>query len=70
VYHTDLGEWQEFLPPAGFERNDMFMTEMRHFISVLKGESLPLCTLEDGVSALVLALAAHESHRHTKMVKL
>jgi len=48
----------------------MFMAEMRHFISVLKGESLPLCTLEDGVSALVLALAAQESHQHTKMVKL
>jgi hypothetical protein len=31
---------------------------------------LPLCTLEDGVSALVLALAAHESNQHTKMVKL
>jgi predicted dehydrogenase len=70
VYQTECGDWQEFLPPAGFERNDMFMTEMRHFISVLKGESLPLCTLEDGVSALVLALAAHESNQHTKMVKL
>ena len=70
VFQTEFGEWQEFLPPAGFERNDMYITEMRHFISVLKGESLPLCTLEDGVSALVLALAAHESQQHTKMVRL
>ena len=70
VYQTECGEWQEFNPPVGFERNDIFMAEMRHFISVLKGESSPLCTLEDGVSALVLALAAHESHQDTKIVKL
>lgn len=49
---------QEFYPPEGFERNTMFMDELRHFQDVVQGKSLPACTLEDGKMALRLALAA------------
>lgn len=50
-------------PPAGFERNSMFMDQMRHFVAVVHGEVEPLCTLEDGVRALQIALAALDSAR-------
>jgi predicted dehydrogenase len=52
---------QESLPPAGFERNDMFLDEMRHFIEVVKGDAEPECTLQDGQRALEIALAALRS---------
>ena len=42
-------------------RNPMFLEEMWHFLQVLRGEEMPLCTLEDGVHALELALAALRS---------
>ncbi len=48
-------------PPAGFERNTLFMDEMRHFLSVARGEAQPICTLEDGLQALRLAFAVHRS---------
>ena len=54
-------EWQEYPPPANFERNDLFLDQMRHFLAVARGETAPLCTLEDGIKALELALAARRS---------
>ena len=53
--------WETFLVPEGFERNWLFLDEMRHFIAVAKGQAQPLCSLEDGIYALKLALAASQS---------
>jgi predicted dehydrogenase len=53
--------WQRFPLPAGFERNDLFLAEMRHFLQVASGQVEPFCNLQDGVAALRLALAAHEA---------
>ncbi|MFZ5807986.1 MAG: Gfo/Idh/MocA family protein [Chloroflexota bacterium] len=52
---------QQFHLAPGFERNDMFLAEMRHFVEVVQGKSQPACTLEDGIFALQLALAAKQS---------
>ena len=61
LYRAAVGEWETFLAPQGFERNDLFLEEMRHFLAVVRGEAQPACTLGDGVRALELALAAHQS---------
>ncbi|HEX9892354.1 MAG TPA: Gfo/Idh/MocA family oxidoreductase, partial [Gemmatimonadales bacterium] len=55
------GAWREQPPPAGFERNTMFLEEMRHFIAVVRGEAGPRCTLGDGIRALEIALAVRRS---------
>jgi predicted dehydrogenase len=55
------GEWQEQPAPQGFERNTMFLDEMRHFLAVVRGEEPPLCTLEDGIRAVEIALAVRHS---------
>ncbi len=55
---------------ADFERNWMFLEQVRHFIAVARGEAQPVCTLQDGVRALRLALAALESafmHRNVQV---
>jgi predicted dehydrogenase len=44
-----------------FERNDLFIAEMRHFINVVKGTEQPVCTLADGIRALELSLVAIRS---------
>ncbi|MFZ6026480.1 MAG: Gfo/Idh/MocA family protein [Chloroflexota bacterium] len=53
------GDWQRFPAPADFDRNVMFLDQMRHFRAVCRGEAEPLCSLDDGIAALELALAVH-----------
>lgn len=55
--------------PDGFERNQLFAAQMRHFVETARGESDPLCTLADGVQALRLALAAQESQKSGCVIK-
>jgi predicted dehydrogenase len=60
---------ESFSPPEGFERNQLFVAQTRHFIGVVRGESEPVCSLEDGAMALRLALAAYESQKTGHRVK-
>lgn len=62
--------WEAFPVPAGFERNDLFLAEMRHFLAVARGSEKSVCTLQDGVRALRLALGAHESAQTQRMISL
>jgi len=70
LFQAERGEWQEYHPPQGFERNDMFLAQMHHFLSVARGEQTPDCTLRDGIRALRLALAAHESDKTGRVINL
>lgn len=40
---------RRWTPPPGFERNDLFVAEMEHFIQVVDGATPPACSLEDGI---------------------
>lgn len=44
--------------PPGWERNQMFLDEMRHFLAVVQGREAPRCSLHDGIRALTLTLDA------------
>jgi predicted dehydrogenase len=61
---------EQYAPPEGFERNTMFLDQMRHFIAVVRGEVEPLCTLEDGRLALQMAIAARESGQSGRLVHI
>jgi predicted dehydrogenase len=61
---------ETFSPPEGFERNQLFVSQMRHFVETARGESEPICTLEDGIIALRLALAAYTSQKSKETVRL
>src|SRR5262249_25320369 len=45
-------------PPDGFERNTMFLAEMRHFLACVRGVAVPACTLADGRAALEAVMQA------------
>jgi predicted dehydrogenase len=68
MYCADTKILEEALPPAGFDRNRLFMDEMGHFLAVVKGQETPVCTLEDGVAALKMAEAVHRSSSEQTMV--
>jgi predicted dehydrogenase len=57
IFRTATEDWETALPPEGFDRNDLFLEEMRHFIRMAKGEEEPICTLEDGIRTQQLVQA-------------
>ena len=59
-----------YAPPEGFERNQLFLAQTRHFVETALGESEPRCTLADGARALRLALAAQESQKSGRVIHL
>jgi predicted dehydrogenase len=70
VYRVSDQLWEVFPPPAGFERNDMFLDQMSHFLAVARAESQPVCSLQDGVRALELALLALESAQQGRTLQV
>jgi len=65
---TPQGE-QRFPAPDGFERNNMFMDEMAHFIELAAGKTPSRCTFEDGKKALELAWGILQSgHYHQRVI--
>jgi predicted dehydrogenase len=69
LYRASQKTWETFSPPDGFDRDRLFLEQIRHFIAVAHGETQPLCTLADGIRALKLALAAHASQDGGRVVR-
>ena len=69
VFRAD-GELQEQWDGTDFQRNDMFVGQMRHFLACVSGESSPKVNLRDGMQSLRLALAAKASMASNSIVYL
>jgi predicted dehydrogenase len=70
LYPADTQTWEEVQPPAGFERNALFLDEMAHFIRVARHEEAPVCTLQDGVAALKITSAVYQSMKEARFIQL
>ncbi len=64
------GEWEAYPLPENWERNVMFLEQMKHFVAVVRGKADPACTLEDGVRVQRLAEAIHASNNTRQLVDL
>ena len=63
------GEQEKVFPaPKSYDRNSMFLDEMKHFIQVVDGEAEPLCSYPDGIKALQLSWAILQSGRYHQRV--
>ena len=61
---------ESFSLPDGFERNQLFLAQTRHFLEVVRGEAEPVCSLEDGIQALRLALTAYLSQQTGQRIRI
>jgi predicted dehydrogenase len=66
----DQGRLVEERSFAGFQRNQLFVDEHKHFMACLDGKEEPLVSLRDGAQSLRMALAAKESLATGKVVEL
>jgi predicted dehydrogenase len=53
-----------------FERNHLFLDEMRHFLACLEGVETPRVSIRDGARSLMIALAAKQSMATGQVVDL
>jgi predicted dehydrogenase len=68
VFDAGKEAWESFPPPPDFERNQMFLAEMAHFLRVAQGQEISSCNLQDGLKSLALTLAVYESARSGRLV--
>jgi predicted dehydrogenase len=61
---TELSEF------ARFDRNDMFMEEMKHFVACVRRTAAPVVSIAEGAGSLRVALAARESMDSRAVVAL
>jgi len=70
LYRASASAWEDFPLPAGWERNTMFLDEMRHFLAVVRGEAQPACNLDDGVRVMLMIEAVRRSSRFGRVISL
>jgi predicted dehydrogenase len=61
LFTAASGQWQASPPPVGFERNSMFLDEMRHFLACIHGDASSRCDLADAIASLLVAHEAREA---------
>ena len=69
LYKVESKNWEIYEPLPDFERNQMFLDQMRHFLDVITGKAAPCCTLDDGVRVLELALAVKQSQNMGQLIQ-
>ncbi|MEA3351626.1 MAG: Gfo/Idh/MocA family oxidoreductase [Chloroflexota bacterium] len=69
VFRASVGKWIPNTLAEGFERNDLFRDQMKHFLAVVRGDDVPLCTLDDGIWAQKLAMAVHDSSASGRVIR-
>ena len=67
-YQSETESWETDQMPMGFERNRLFVEEMKHFISCIEGDTEPCVNLRDGIAALEIVLAAKASAAEGKEI--
>jgi predicted dehydrogenase len=55
---------------ADFERNQLFMDELKHFLACIEGKEVPMVPIQAGAQSLRIALAAKESLTTGAVVRL
>jgi predicted dehydrogenase len=68
LHDSDRKEPETFHPPAGFERNTMFLNEMTHFIDCIREDRDPDCGLTDGIRVLEIIKSIKESVHNRRRV--
>jgi predicted dehydrogenase len=70
IFQANTGNWKEYFIDGKFERNDLFLSEMKHFIDIIKIEKDPICSLNDGIIVQKLIQNIKLSEREGKAIEL
>ena len=68
--HEQNKKAKTFAVLENFNRNQMFLSEMKHFVNCVKGKDDPKVTFKDGLNVLRICEAILKSMNTGKIVKL
>ena len=69
-FSAQTRQWKVYSNPEGWEPNQMYLDEMKHFLRCLAGEEESALDVFDGARVLQIALAAKESARQQQWIEL
>ena len=69
-YSTVKEKWFEFVPESDFERNTLFIDEMKNFIEYIKGNEETICTLDDGIQIQKIVEGIYQSQKENRRVSI
>jgi predicted dehydrogenase len=70
VYSNRKKRWVSILKLKNYERNQMYIDEIIHFIKCIKNRKKTINSLDDGIKTLNIALAMKKSATYKKIIKL
>ena len=70
VYTAEKMEWEVFELLKSYDMNQTYVDEMSHFISCIENKEKPLISITDGLEVLKIALAAKESSKNGRIIKI
>ena len=70
LFSAESKMWHDVFIEQAWDRNEMYILELQHFLDCVQSKSQPLVTGEDGLRGLEIILAARESARLQKTIYL
>jgi predicted dehydrogenase len=70
IFSAQTKTWSTHANPPGWEPNQMYLDELRHFVDCLDGTATPMQDLFEAAQSLRLALAARESSATGRVIYL
>lgn len=70
LYSVKTKKWTAYRDPKNFDRNAMFLDEMKQFLTCVRGRKQTTVPFSEGVASLRIALAAKKSAASGKMIRL
>jgi predicted dehydrogenase len=70
LYKADDKDWLNIPPHEGFERNDLFIEELKHFLRVINQDEAARCDLADGIEVLRIVEGIKASSERREYVVL
>lgn len=69
-YSARTRQWIQYENPAGWEVNQMYIDEMKHFLACLAGDATPELDVSQAAEVLRIALAAKQSAEQRQWIRL
>jgi predicted dehydrogenase len=69
-YSAKTGEWKHFPNKPGWEPNQMYLDEMRHFLNCLSRREKPMLDVFEAKRVLQIALAAKSSAQRRQIIRV